>query len=407
VLFRSVIVESDHGVLCESEKKLLRGESDSMETDELPVEQFGLLRASNETGKWASCIRLINPFQGDTLSKFELDFNEAAFCVCILSFNTDPGVTYAVVGTARDVILSPRSCTSGFLRTYKFIEEGQALELHHVTPIDGVPTCLCAFQGRLLVGLGNALRIYEIGKKKMLRKCESRIFPNLITQIQTIQDRVIVTDIQEGAFFCRYLSQENRLVSFADESVPRWMTCFCMLDYDTMVGGDKFGNVFVCRVPEGVADEADDDPTGSRVISERSFLNGAYHKLQHLCEFYVGESITSIHRTVLVPGGREVILYTTILGTVGILVPFTTKEDIEFFQSLEIHMRKESPSATGRDHLSYRSMYMPVRCVIDGDLCEQYASLSGEKKREIAETLDRTVAEVGKKLEDARVRVAF
>jgi hypothetical protein len=50
--------------------------------------------------------------------------------VCVLSFRSDPGSTYAVVGTARDVILSPRSCSSGFLRTYKFTEDGMVL--HHV-----------------------------------------------------------------------------------------------------------------------------------------------------------------------------------------------------------------------------------------------------------------------------------
>ena len=28
------------------------------------------------------------------------------------------------------------------------------------------------FKGRLLAGVGNVLRIYELGKKKLLRKCE-------------------------------------------------------------------------------------------------------------------------------------------------------------------------------------------------------------------------------------------
>ena len=31
------------------------------------------------------------------------------------------------------------------------------------------------FQGRLLVGVGKLLRIYDIGKKKMLRKCENKV----------------------------------------------------------------------------------------------------------------------------------------------------------------------------------------------------------------------------------------
>lgn len=45
------------------------------------------------------------------------------------------------------------------------------------TEIDDVPTCLMSFQGRLVAGVGKALRIYDIGKKKMLRKCENSVSP--------------------------------------------------------------------------------------------------------------------------------------------------------------------------------------------------------------------------------------
>ena len=73
----------------------------------------------------------------------------------------------------------------------------------------------------------------------------------------------------------------------------------------------------------------------------------------------------------LIPGGNDSLVFTTISGTVGILVPFTSREDHDFFQHLEMHMRAENPPLAGRDHLSYRSYYYPVKNVIDGDLCEQ------------------------------------
>ncbi len=37
-------------------------------------------------------------------------------------------------------------------------------------------------------------------------------------------------------------------------------------------------------------------------------------------------------------------------------------------------------------------------------MCEQYNLLSGDKKRMIAEELDRTPAEIQKKIEDMRIR---
>ena len=94
-------------------------------------------------------------------------------------------------------------------------------------------------------------------------------------------------------------------------------------------------------------------------------------------------------------------------GTVGMLVPFTSNEDHDFFQHLEMHMRGENPPLCGRDHLSYRSYYYPVKNVLDGDLCEQFNTLEPTKQKSIAEELDRTPAEVSKKLEDIRTRYAF
>jgi splicing factor 3B subunit 3 len=41
--------------------------------------------------------------------------------------------------------------------------------------LDDVPIALLAFQGRLVAGVGKALRIYDIGKKKMLRKAENKV----------------------------------------------------------------------------------------------------------------------------------------------------------------------------------------------------------------------------------------
>ncbi len=98
---------------------------------------------------------------------------------------------------------------------------------------------------------------------------------------------------------------------------------------------------------------------------------------------------------------------TSFLGAISIYVPFLSKEDVEFFQMLEMHMRAEAPPLAGRDHLLYRSYYIPVKAVIDGDLCEQFNTLAAEKKRMIAEELDRSVADVQKKIEDMRIRSGF
>ena len=153
------------------------------------------------------------------------------------------------------------------------------------TPLDDVPVAMVPFQGRLLVGVGRLLRIYDIGKRKMLRKCENKHIPNLIVDIQSMGGRVYVADVQEAIHFIRYKAEDNQLIVFADETYQRWvwlgltcqggllisnlhcaiilfvhvccltlvgicmcirfMTCCCVLDYNTLAAADKFGNLAI------------------------------------------------------------------------------------------------------------------------------------------------------------------
>ncbi|KXS19436.1 hypothetical protein M427DRAFT_450591 [Gonapodya prolifera JEL478] len=407
-----VVIESEHRALA---LDVLRKEAEEdMETEDgaenneveypLPPEQFGVPK--EDAGKWASAVRVIDPMKGETTSLVYLEENEAAFSVSSVTFYNDPTETYVCVGTARDVTLSPRTCSSGFIRMYKLDVDGK-LQLMHVTPVDDVPHAMCPFQGRLLVGVGRILRIYDLGKKKLLRKCENKQIPTCIINLHTQGDRIVIGDLQESTFYASYRRQDNRIIVFADDTTNRYTTCTTMVDYDTVVGGDKFGNFWVARLPSDVSQDLDDDPTGNKLVFEKGFLQGAAYKLQRVCEYFVGDTLTSITKTALVPGGREILVYTSMLGSIGIFVPFQSKEDVDFFQNLEFHLRNELPPICGRDHLAYRGSFIPAKGVIDGDLCEQFSLLPWEKRTQIAEELDRTVPEVMKKLEDIRVRGAF
>jgi splicing factor 3B subunit 3 len=42
--------------------------------------------------------------------------------------------------------------------------------------VDDVPLALLGIKGRLCAGVGKALRIYEMGKKKLLRKSENKVY---------------------------------------------------------------------------------------------------------------------------------------------------------------------------------------------------------------------------------------
>ena len=92
-------------------------------------------------------------------------------------------------------------------------------------------------------------------------------------------NRILVGDIQESVHFVSYQAHDNKLIVFADDTTPRCLTAMTMVDYDTVAGGDKFGNFFIVRLQESISRETDDDPTGTRIAFEQGFLQGAAHKV--------------------------------------------------------------------------------------------------------------------------------
>lgn len=154
------------------------------------------------------------------------------------------------------------------------------LELVHKTPIDEYPGALAAFNGRLLAGVGRMLRLYDIGRRKLLRKCENRHIPNLIADLKTVGQRIFVSDVQESVFCVKYKKRENQLIIFADDTNPRWITNTCVLDYDTVAMADKFGNIAVMRLPAAVSDDVDEDPTGNKALWDRG-TNKQTNKQHH------------------------------------------------------------------------------------------------------------------------------
>ncbi|KAJ1955237.1 pre-mRNA-splicing factor rse1 [Dipsacomyces acuminosporus] len=392
---------------------LSRGIVDSREDAEaavLPPEQFGLVRS--RSGLWASLIRVLNPFDGESTQIIELEDNVSAISMVQLGFASQGSSdVFLAVGCARGVKLKPRGCDGASIHVYKWVNSGTQLELLHVTPVEDIPQALMSFNGMLLVGMGKMLRLYDLGIKRLLKKAQSLVAPNIITGLKPHPSsplRLFISDVQESVQLVTFNQNTHNFHVILNDTLPRYITNFHVLDDgDTVIAGDKFGNLFGVRSPAHVSDSLDSDPTGNRLVFEKPKLGGAPHRWQNIIEFHSGDIITSLTTCSLVTGGRQVILYTTLLGSVQVAIPFVTQDDVDFFRSLELHMRNERPPLSGRDHLSYRSMFVPVKSVIDGDLCEQFFMLSEEKQRLIAEDLDRSEQEILKKMEDMRSLFAF
>lgn len=409
------IIETDHNEYNQQEKEQLASQSNvSDETGPTPMSTNGAEEAPEEEefeiplrgpvpshqGKWASCVRIFEASSGETKDLVELAQNEAAFSICSCKFLEHSNETFVIVGTARDVTLHPMKCSAAFINVYQLIDSH--LKLLHQTPVEEIPFALCEFNGRLLVGVGKCLRLYELGKRKLLRKCENKTFPTNIVKILTKGERIFVGDMAESMHFVKFKKQESSLVIFADDSQPKYVSSACVIDYSTIGAVDKFGNVSVLRLPANVNDDNYENPSGARVLWDQSVLNGAPNKLETLATYHLGETCTAISMCSLVQGGREAMIVSTVMGGIYAFMPFISREDTDFFTHLEMFMRQEKVTLCQRDHLSYRSYYQPVKHVIDGDLCELFALMPAKKQQEMAADVGRTTSEVNKKLEDIR-----
>tara|TARA_B110000208_G_scaffold3620_1_gene4865 strand:- start:2062 stop:5706 length:3645 start_codon:yes stop_codon:yes gene_type:complete len=368
------------------------------EDEEAQASMVGLLESTTpgEVGRWASCVRAFDPSACELMSAVALDGNEAALSVAVVEFLGRGGEEFILVGTSKDAKLHPRSNACGYIHVYRLV--AGKLSLVHKTEVNDAVHAIAPFHGRVLVAVGSKLRIYDLGKQRLLRKCENKRFPALITSLHVAGDRIYVGDVANGAILVRYRSEENQLTAFADETAPRMLTAMLPLDFNTAAVADKFGNFSITRLGE----DADPDASGPSAGLWDAGSSDCPNKLSTKANFHVGEVITSMCKTKLMSAGVEVVLCSTIMGGMCLFMPFTSREDVDFLSQLEMHMRAKNLSCIGRDHISYRSYYSPVKDVIDGDLCEMFTTLPDLQQREIAEDMDRSPAEIAKKLEDLR-----
>lgn len=61
--------------------------------------------------------------------------------------------------------------------------------------------------------------MYDLGRKKLLRKCENKQMPSMVVSLTVTGDRVFAGDQMESCHCFKYRRAENQLVEFADDQV--------------------------------------------------------------------------------------------------------------------------------------------------------------------------------------------
>lgn len=372
---------------------------------EVPIdEQASNFGYESKIGSCASCIQVVDHDAQEVTQSFEFGGNVNATCMTMVKFDNS---LYLVVGS-----------TPSSLSTFR-IEDDAKLTFVHETRLDGTPTALQAYDRRIVVCVGNQIRLYEMGKKQLLKKSTTTVeFLSRVTRIEHIENGLfVVGDSNASTCYFNFDAATNHFVPLTCDTANRSVTALASLDKRTVIAGDRFGNIFVNRVPQDVAKQM-----SNNILTQFNdgFLNGPSSRVSKLCDFYVADIPTSFHKGLFVIGGTESVIYTGLQGTVGLMLPLATIQETQLLLKFEQALRKfhdreledvakmrDRINLVGREQLKFRGYYNPVKNVIDGDFLEKYYELEPSTKIKIASELGRVPRELERKLHDLRNRAAF
>lgn len=235
-----LVLEKDHAAYNYSELQAKKAEVFAITKDETYLKtdwhKLGSYPRSDKD-KFASCIRIVNPHTMETLSVHEFENNETVFSIYIShgvsgqAGQVAPGECLLFCGVGLEAKLSPRGCSMGMIKTYRFSKDGRSLELLHNTPCEDIPSAFNEYRGKLVAGVGNILRLYELGMKKLLRKLENKNLTSPVISIKVEESgRIFAADISESVHVLKCKPEEQQFYIFADDVLKRWTTSFCLLD---------------------------------------------------------------------------------------------------------------------------------------------------------------------------------
>lgn len=311
---------------------------------------------------------------------------------------------------------------SGYLLTYGVDSSTGKLSLLHETTLSEPAYSIISFRDMIAVGCGTSVELYALGKRKLLKKAECRraVSNKVIAIVATGSDRVFIGDIRESVTLYRFLSDRQtdpllgngRFVRMASDSMPRWISSMISLDYSSVVCGDKFGNIVVLRLSKPRSPTTGGTLGRHLEHNDHAGFQGFNDVLVPEAYVHVGSTVTGLtlasSRVGALDGedssmnGTGAIIFATMDGSVGSLLPLRRQSEVHFAQTVESMVRAKHSSLCGRDHVSFRSSFGPVKNVIDGDLCEMFDRLRWESKVEIAQYVGRSVDDIVYDLEELR-----
>lgn len=347
----------------------------------------------------------------------------------IVNFTKNKNFVNLVISTRDQLLFTFQLSIESVKKVVRF-----RLTLLHQTKVESPICAMSTINSKLLVNILDFLVIYDLGKKQLLKKTITKVSTsiNKTTAIDVWDNtRIALGDIHESVTIFQFDEDNNQFYPIADDIVKRHVTSLKFIDSNTIIGGDRFGNIWTLRVPQ--------DIDMNKIIkygnSIHSNVKEAPYKLELKNHYFIND-IPMWFSVVqsLQMSDRPAILYGGLQGSIGVLSPLLSKLQIKTIMKLQesivnIEMlvlndkmarnsiddddEEESEnektndeiwinqnqkdtfqpegysSLVDRDHSKYRGYYAPVRNVIDGDLCEQFLTFNSYEQNLICQNISK------------------
>eukprot|EP01095_Lingulamoeba_sp_RSL-Kostka_P008847 TRINITY_DN3000_c0_g1_i1.p1 TRINITY_DN3000_c0_g1~~TRINITY_DN3000_c0_g1_i1.p1 ORF type:complete len:376 (+),score=118.17 TRINITY_DN3000_c0_g1_i1:2-1129(+) len=361
---------------------------------------FCVLTISTNDNEEASYIRLFDDQTFEMLSHFKLDQHEFASSVTTCTIDEN---YYYVVGTSL-ALPHEHEPSNGRLLVFRVRDQQLMLITEMVTK--GTVSCICEFEDKILIGVKSEVILIELinettgnfGDNFSLKEITSYRGHILIISLAVRGDFIIVGDLMRSMRLLKFNSLEKTIEEIARDFEPNWMNAVEVIDDDTFIGSENFNNIFTTKKnTDAISDE------------ERG-------KLQVVGQYHLGEFVNRFRHGSLVMKLPEnenkhvnTLLYGTVNGSIGIIASISEKQ-FKFFHELQNKINKVIQGVGGFRHSNWREFrnnrdQRASKNFIDGDLIETFLELKNDKMEEIAKSLNTTVSDLCKVIEDLSLSI--
>ncbi len=177
----------------------------------------------------------------EVLHSVQFQPNEFALSITSMSFENDSPNVYYVVGCCIVIDDEPEP-KLGRIVVFKYNSGDNKLTQVCEKEIRGAPYCMKNYNGKLLVSVANALKLYEFkdGQLNLLASHSDNVF---ILHLKCKNDFILIGDMMKSCAVLTYRPDTNVFESVAKDYTPIWLSSMEIVDDDNFLMSDSFLNI--------------------------------------------------------------------------------------------------------------------------------------------------------------------